>query len=83
MTRDVIRVVSRVADRPTLTALVEERGRPSGPYQPAWSLHPTVLLGTGLLGALYVFGIGPLRRRHRLGPPARPWQVASFLAGLG
>ena len=38
----------------------------------AWSLHPSVLIGTGLLGALYFWGIGPLRRRHDLGPPAEP-----------
>ncbi|HEX2289412.1 MAG TPA: cytochrome c oxidase assembly protein, partial [Pseudonocardiaceae bacterium] len=53
-----------------------------GPYEWAWSLHPSVLIGTGLLGALYFWGIGPLRRRRALGPPAAPWQVASFCAGL-
>lgn len=62
--------------------LFDERPRPLVPYEWAWSLHPTVFLGTGLLGALYVWGIGPLRRRANLGPPAEPWRVASFLAGL-
>jgi putative membrane protein len=52
------------------------------PYQWAWSLHPSVFIGTGLLGALYFWGIGPLRRRLGLGPPAARWQVASFSAGL-
>jgi putative membrane protein len=31
---------------------------------------------------LYFWGIGPLRRRHKLGPPPSRWQVASFCAGL-
>jgi putative membrane protein len=66
-----------------LLLLFDERPRPLVPYEWAWSLHPTVFLGTGLLGALYLWGIGPLRRRRALGPPVPARQVASFLAGLG
>ena len=61
---------------------MDERLRPSVPYDWAWSLHPSVLLGTGLLGALYFYGIGPLRRRLGWGPPPAPWQVVSFCAAL-
>src|ERR1700704_4827006 len=61
---------------------MDQRARPTLPYEWAWSLHPSVLIGTGLLGALYFYGIGPLRRRLALGPPASPWQVASFCAAL-
>ncbi len=57
--------------------LLDERLRPAGPYELAWSLHPSVLLGTGILGALYVYGIGPWRRARGL-PPAPAWRVASF-----
>jgi putative membrane protein len=62
--------------------LLDERPRPTIPYEWSWSLHPSVLLGTGILGALYFYGIGPLRRRRGLGPPAPAWQVASFCLGL-
>jgi putative membrane protein len=31
---------------------------------------------------LYFYGIGRLRRRRGLGPPASPWQVSSFCAAL-
>jgi putative membrane protein len=62
--------------------LLDERPRPTIPYEWSWSLHPSVLLGTGILGALYFYGIGPLRRRLGLGPPAAGWQVASFGLGL-
>jgi putative membrane protein len=62
--------------------LLDERPRPMVPYEWSWALHPSVLLGTGLLGALYFYGIGPLRRRRNLGPPAARWQIASFVGGL-
>jgi putative membrane protein len=62
--------------------MLDDRARPTVPFDWAWSLHPSVLIGTGLLGALYFCGIGPLRRRLGLGPPATPWQVASFSAAL-
>jgi putative membrane protein len=65
----------------TLAALVDERPRPMVPYAWSWSLHPSVLLGTALLGALYFYGIGPWRRRHGL-PPAPGWRVACFAGSL-
>jgi putative membrane protein len=67
---------------PRLLVQPDERARPMGPYEWAWSLHPSVLIGTGLLGALYFWGIGPLRRRRDLGPPAEGWRIACFCAGL-
>ena len=62
--------------------LLDTRPRPTVPFEPSWSLHPSVLIGTGLLGALYVWGIGPLRRRLALGPPVPAWRVFCFMAGL-
>jgi putative membrane protein len=61
--------------------LLDERPRPTTPFEWHWSLHPSVLLGTGLLGALYFYGIGPWRRRRGL-PPAPGWKIASFCAAL-
>ncbi len=55
---------------------------PDGPFTAAWSLHPSVLIGAAVLAALYFYGLGPWRRRHRLGPPASPWRVASFCLSL-
>jgi putative membrane protein len=61
---------------------IDDRPRPTIPYEWAWSIHPSVLLGTGILGALYFYGIGPLRRRHGWGPAASAWQVLSFCSSL-
>jgi putative membrane protein len=61
---------------------MDDRLRPTLPYEWAWSLHPSVLLGTGILGALYFCGIGPLRRRHGWGPPPPAWQILSFCTAL-
>ena len=64
-----------------LAALQGERPRPMVPYEWSWSLHPSVLLGTGILGALYFYGIGPWRRRRGL-PAAPGWRVACFTGAL-
>jgi putative membrane protein len=61
--------------------MLDERLRPTAPFDWSWSLHPSVIIGTGLLGALYFYGIGPYRRRHGH-PPASPWQVLSFSGAL-
>ena len=65
----------------TPPVLFDERIRPMTPFEPGWSLHPTVIIGTALLGALYFWGIGPWRRRHGH-PPAPAWRIALFVAGL-
>src|SRR5262245_13877127 len=52
------------------------------PYAPAWSLHASVLLGTGVLAGLYYYAIGPLRRRRGPGLPLAAWQPVSFCGGL-
>ena len=54
----------------------------TAPFTPAWSLHPSVVAGALLLGALYFWGTGPARRRFGLGGPVQPWRRLSFAAGL-
>lgn len=52
------------------------------PFSPEWSIHPTVVAGVVLLGTLYLYGIGPYRRRRSLGLPAEPWRPFCFVLGL-
>ena len=40
------------------------------------------LSGLLLLAGVYLLGIGPLRTRYRLGPPASKKQIASYLSGV-
>ena len=64
-----------------LPLLLDVRVRPMTPFAPDWSLHPTVIVGTAMLGALYFWGIGPWRRRHGH-PPAPLWRIVLFVTGL-
>jgi putative membrane protein len=41
-------------------------------------LHPSVVVGTALFALVYALGVGPLRRRYALGPPATKAQIAWF-----
>jgi len=50
---------------------------------PEWDFHPSVVIGVVLLGAVYFYCIGPLRRRKDLGPPVQPWRPFCFVLGLG
>jgi len=61
--------------------LLDTRPRPTVPFAPDWGLHPSVLIGTGILGALYVWGIGPLRRRKGW-PPVPAWRIGCFVGAL-
>ncbi len=61
--------------------MLDERLRPTAPYEWSWSLHPSVIIGTGLLGALYFYGIGPYRVRYGM-PTVPGGQILSFAAAL-
>ena len=47
----------------------------------AWTLDPGLILGLVVLLEAYVIGIGPLRRRFRLGAPATKLQITWFALG--
>ena len=47
----------------------------------AWTLDPGLILGLVVLLEAYVIGIGPLRRRYRLGAPATKRQITWFALG--
>jgi putative membrane protein len=46
-----------------------------------WNLDPALWLGIVAFVAAYFYGIGPLRRRYQLGPPATSRQIGFFLLG--
>ena len=46
-----------------------------------WNWEPEILIGTALIVGLYLYAIGPLRKRHQF-EPAKGSQVFSFLLGV-
>src|SRR5438876_2502174 len=47
-----------------------------------WNLEPSILIGTVLITGLYLYAIGPLRKRHFPDEPIMAGQTIAFLAGM-
>lgn len=47
-----------------------------------WNWDPTIVTGTALIVGLYLYAIGPLRKRHQF-EPARKGQIVAFMLGAG
>lgn len=55
----------------------------SGPFSwTRWELHPSILIGCGLLLVGYAALIGPLRRRYALGPSVDDGKVLYWTSGV-
>jgi putative membrane protein len=48
----------------------------------AWNWEPSIVIGTALLVGLYLYGIGPLRRKYHLADEVKRGQVVAFLPGV-
>lgn len=47
-----------------------------------WELHPSILIGCGILLAGYALLVGPLRRRHGWGPPVSDGKLLYFTSAV-
>ena len=47
-----------------------------------WNLEPSILIGTVLITGLYLYAIGPYRKRHFPEEPVRTGQTIAFLSGM-
>jgi cytochrome c oxidase assembly factor CtaG len=47
-----------------------------------WNWEPSILIGTALLTGLYLYAIGPLRKRYYPAEQVRTGQTISFLLGM-
>ena len=75
----------RLAAVPVLAALAAAHdGRPPEPHDlwSAWSWEPLVLAGLAAGGSLYALGVRRVWRRAGSGRGVKPWEAASFAAGL-
>lgn len=48
----------------------------------AWNWDPTLVIGAALIVGLYLYAVGPLRKRHHF-EPASQGQILAFLLGAG
>lgn len=47
-----------------------------------WNLAPSILIGTVLVLGLYLYGVGPLRRKYQLADSVKRSQVVLFIIGV-
>lgn len=47
-----------------------------------WNLEPSILIGTFLITGLYLYAIGPFRKRHFPDEPIMAVQTIAFLSGM-
>ncbi len=47
-----------------------------------WNLEPSILIGIALISGLYLYAIGPYRKRHFPDEPIRTGQTIAFLSGM-
>ncbi len=47
-----------------------------------WNLEPSILIGTVLITGLYLYALGPFRKRHFSDEPIMAGQTIAFLSGM-
>ena len=47
-----------------------------------WNLEPSIIIGTALITCLYLYAIGPYRKRHFPNEPIKTGQTIAFLSGM-
>ena len=58
-------------------------GRPIPPFDwHRWENHDSTIIGLAILALLYLWAIGPYRRRAGITERVPAWRIGSFLAGL-
>src|SRR2546428_4776968 len=47
-----------------------------------WNWEPSIVIGTALIVGLYLYAVGPLRKKYHLAEHVKKAQVFSFLLGM-
>ena len=47
-----------------------------------WDWEPSILIGTVVIVGLYLYALGPLRKKYHLAERVNKWQAFSFLLGM-
>jgi len=62
---------------------VVRTGPPLPPFDPSrWENHDSTIVGIAVLALLYLWAIGPYRRRAGITEKVGPWRAVSFFSGL-
>jgi len=66
-----------------LRVAVGRLGRPLPPFDPGrWENHDSTIVGLVVLSLLYLYAVGPYRRRAGIAEHAGAWRIVSFFSGL-
>jgi putative membrane protein len=73
----------QLPDSLLVRATLDRLGRPILPFDwRRWENHDSTIIGLEILAVLYLWAIGPMRRRAGITERATGWQVTSFFTGL-
>ncbi|MBI1795829.1 MAG: cytochrome c oxidase assembly protein [Candidatus Eisenbacteria bacterium] len=76
-------MILHIPDATLVRSGLDRFGRPIPPFDwHRWEYHVSTLVGIAVLAILYLWAIGPMRRRLADAEPVPPWRIASFFLGL-
>ena len=68
---------------PLVRAVLPRLVRTVPPFDPGrWESHNSTIIGLAILSLLYLYAIGPRRRRAGIVERVSPWRIASFFSGI-
>ena len=76
-------MILHIPDSLLAAPALDRFGRPIPPFDwQRWENHVSTIIGLAILAGLYLWAIGPMRRRAGVTERATGWQVTSFFSGL-
>ena len=76
-------MILHLSDSLLVRPALDRLGRPIPDFDwHRWENHDSTMVGLALLAALYLWAIGPHRRRAGITEPVGGWKVVSFFSGL-
>lgn len=76
-------MILHIGDSLLAAPALDRFGQPIPPFDlQRWENHVSTIIGLAILAALYLWAIGPMRRRAGVTERATGWQVTSFVSGL-
>src|SRR5262249_8005142 len=78
-----VSLILHIPDSLLVPPTLDRFRRPIPPFDArVWANHDSPIIGIAILAGLYLWAIGPMRRRAGVTERASGWQIASFFVGL-